>query len=785
MILTKKAFRSILQNKGAYLACIMLIAIAILIYTSMGISTTGVLSSKDKFYSEYNMADIFASVQSIPASAKERLLDIEGIEDAVFRVVREVPVIIDDNGSSGGAAPTIRLVSVDPDSTINQLHVLGGNHSADNDILIGADFLTAHSLEIGDSLRLVINGTVRELNIAGCAISPEYVYMIKDAKELVPDPKAFTVAFMPIDNLMHFLSLDGYYNDLCFTLSPGYSYDNVKTELADALSPYGLNYIIDKKDQLSYNMLEAELQSNESMTTALPLLFIFLAAIILYLMLKRVIEQDRVQIGTMKAMGYANPAIQLHYLAYGLITGFAGGLVGSISGYYCCGLFIEMYKEFFKLPEITAAAAPPYFIKGFAIAIACGILGAFLGTKSALKLNPSEAMRPPAPPAVKSDPFRFLPFMKYMLTSGGFMAVRNMARNKFRTFFIVLGITFSFGLMAFMASYDRMIDDIIIDHFSKVQIYDAKLNLSIPTNMNTVISNTFDIPGVTDAEGIVELPAQLAYKNLTAGVSIVGIEAGSALYQVYDSDLQRAVPINSDGIILNQTLAKKLEARAGDIIYISSPLLENDAEVPVTKIVTQYLGSSAYMELSALGKIFGMRDSVTGVLLNTNDLAQLKAYSITAANIDFLEDKVSTLNTYDQLFESYLGLIAIMQVMAAAIAFAIIYNTATISLSERKREFATLRVMGLHTKEVSAILSFEYFILTGISIALGVPFTIFLKTVMYEVMSTDLFAIPTFTPVNAFISAGIGCIMAVIFANAASKRKISKFDMVEVLKEKE
>lgn len=783
MILFKKALRSIWNNKNSYFACIILISIGVMIYVSLGVSVKDLDSSKTKYYKDYRLADIFATVSSIPKTEENTLLKIEGIEDVQFRHIYDAKVNMPNNNK----LITMRLISYDTSipNHINEIIRTGNDFYSENDILISKQFLEIHNLNIGDSINIIIDGKEKNFNICGTAESPEYVYTIKDAKEMIPDPSTFSVAYVPLENLADLINKHDIYNDINFILKDGYTYSDVKVILEDELNKFGLQQLIEQKDQISVAMLDAEIKSNTSMTTTIPFVFIFIAVIILYIMLKRVIEQDRIQIGTLKAFGYTNTKIVNHYLFYGLITGFLGGLLGNIVGYFLAGTFSDMYKTFFSLPLITKSSVTKYILVGFSISILSGLFGAYMGVKGITKLLPSEAMRPVAPKATSQNFIKYFPFLKYILNSNGYMALRNISRNKFRSVFIVMGITFSFGILAFIGSFPTMIDTLILNQYTKVQLYDAKVNFNTSVNYTESIESIINIDGVKNTEGLLEIPVQLKNKHKKQSIMITGIPYDSQFYKIYDDDKRINILPSKKGIILSSKLAKDLQAKKGDILYIKSNILKDDIKIIVDDIVTQNLGSSCYMELNYLSEIFNLSKTATSVILKTDDINYLKDFLEESKNVGYIEDKKSSVEKYKDYLELSNYMLNVMSLMGIIVAFAIIYNTATISLSERKREFATLRVIGMQIEQVGSIMSFEYWILSFCGIVLGFPFTSILKQTVSNLMEMDMFSLPTYTPPSAYLIGLIGCILAVLISNLMSINKIKYFDMVEVLKERE
>jgi putative ABC transport system permease protein len=300
------------------------------------------------------------------------------------------------------------------------------------------------------------------------------------------------------------------------------------------------------------------------------------------------------------------------------------------------------------------------------------------------------------------------------------------------------------------------------------------------------VESAYAIDTITLAEGLLELPAELKNRHLKEGSMLIGIQAGSPLYKIFDSRYRVSYPPPTDGVILSNAMAKDLQVDVGDTIYIASPLLADDVPVVVTRIIEQMLGGGFYMELGALSELMGLANhTATAIILNTSDLSYVKEHLKNAANITAIDDKDSTLRKYREMMDMYSSMYLIMQIMSAMVGFAIIYTPSTISLSERKREYATLRVVGLSTDEVADIMNFEYWILGVVGMALGVPFVGWLNAGLNAMMETTGFTMPSVLPASAYTTGVVGSAAAILVAGYLAKGKIRKFDMVEVLKERE
>ncbi|MDR1532871.1 MAG: FtsX-like permease family protein [Clostridiales bacterium] len=791
MNLFKKAVRSIWRSKAAYISCVVLVAVAVYMYAAMGASSAVLEQGAEIYYREQRMADAFAEVVAIPKSASSSLTQIEGVYQVQMRLVRDARVIMPDRGASLDYEKTIwlRLISFDTDeeSPLNAPVVDGGPLSAPLDIWLGQGFKNIHGLENGAAVTVALNGREVAFNIVGGAESPDFVYAVRDTADIYPDAEAFGIAYVEEESMGILLGAGDAFNQLSFALEAGYDFDSVKASLTDALTPYGLTSLVARENQFSYSMLDSEIVQTKAMSTVMPVVFAAMAALILLLMMKRVIEQERTQIGVLKAFGYTNTEILTHYIMYGVVTSAAGGLLGLLLGYFSVGPLVDMYMEFFTIPGLKKEIPAGLMVQSILLAIGTGIIGTYAGARPVLSLMPADAMRPPAAPPVKSDIMRSLPFLRVLLSSRGSMGMRNITRAKLRSLFIVVGIMFSFGMIAFITPMISMFTDMMTAKFTKIQTYDAKLVLALPMDAARAARDARGLPGVYVAETLRQIPAEVRYSHLKEGYMIIGVKRGSALYRIYDDYDKSLAPLPASGALVTNSLADKLMIKPGGTLMVTTPYNEDELPVRVSGIIHQNGVSAMYMDTDVLNAMLDLPDEAEAVMVRTTDSDGLKAAMEEARNIMGFEETKSAVVNFMQMMNSYQSIIYMMAVLAVVVAFAIIYNSSTISMSEKSREYATLRVLGMHIREVGEIHGFEYWVLFAAGALFGIPFTKLLMISINEMMKqmVDAFEFPTTLSFSGLAAGFVGCLAAVFLSNRSTRRKIKFLDMVEVLKERE
>ena len=782
-MLFRKAYRAIWRYKRAYMACIFLTLMGTMMLTALGTAVAGLANAKAYFYANYNLAHVWADVSAIPISEVERLRNIPGVFDVSHRTVMEVRA--EERGSDD--IIILRLISFVPgdENRINNFRMEGIEPTHQNDIAVNLMHKRTRGYEPGDGVTLFAQGRAVNFEITGSFMSPEYSYVARGGGEMLPAHDIFGIAYITEEAMNNLTGRPGVANQVLFTLADGYEFEDVQAAISDALAPYGLLLVHDRSSLISYAMMDMQVAGMEAAAGSMPIVFVAMAAIVLYLMLKRIIEQERTQIGTLKAFGYSNKDMLLHYMTYGGITGLIGGVLGFIAGASAAPMYLQIFLDFYTMPNMAQEVDPMYAVISIGIGLGSGLLGAFMGALKALKLTPAEAMRPEAPKPIKYDIVGKMKWLRFILTSRGQMALRSIMRSPVRSGFVVMGVVFSYMLLAVFGDMEGIVDSLLYEQFEYVRMYDARVSLNRPIDYDQAIEAAFGVRHVTDAEGIWELPVTLTNRHIIEGTVITGIPAEGELFQVFDSRTRSAHPPPTDGLVITNGLADQLQAGAGDIVYLSTFLTEHDIPISILKVVEQNVGSGAFMELSALSSLVDHAPVASAILLNTNNIEYIAERFTESPIVTLVESKDATLQSYIAMMAPFSFMYTIMFFMGVAVAFAIIYNTSTISLSERQREFATLRVLGLTVDEVCEIMRFEYWTLAVIGMIIGIPAAGAMMGALNTLLDTDMMSMPSMLSTEAYISAAAGTALAIILSNMLAKRKISQFEMVEVLKERE
>ncbi|NLP43099.1 MAG: ABC transporter permease [Peptococcaceae bacterium] len=792
-MLFRKMKRDLLEHKGAYAACVVVIAIGLTVYVSMSMIMDNLLLSRDSFYAEQNFADGFIEIQGYPYSQVAKLAELEGINQIQGRIVKEV-LVEPSTGYETDENIYLRLISVDTSQVqpINDVLLLQGYPLESKTLNLWVDnkFYEAHGLELHSEIQLLIEGSKKAFRIVGMGQNPEFIYAMRSTSDLFPNPETFGIGYLPIEIMQNLFKEKSLVNNLVFTLEPNADWDDVKANLEAELKPYGLKSIYPRKDQISNLLLTQELQGLQATAQSMPILFLAVAAMIQYIMLKRMIEQQRTQLGTLKAFGYTNREILWHYLSYALVTGLVGGLAGGLGGFALTDPLLALYGQYFNMPGLKAAFSPSYFLLSILLALLFSLIAGYQGCKRLLTLQPAEAMRPVAPPSGKSIFLEKLTFFWGMLTVQGKMALRNMFRHKLRTAFLFLGIMFTFTLLALPWSFKVISEVLLFEQFEKIETYDVKISLATPLEQKAVEQELSHFPGVRSAEALAEIPVTINHLGQEKSVNLIGIKAGSNLYNILDNNGSKMELPAEGAILISDRLAKELQAVPGTLLAVESPFFVDPKQaksLAVAGIIPQSMGLNAYMEIEALHKVAGQGSFATSVMLSIEEqyIPRLKAKYNDSKVISGIENRLSLLRKMKELMTTYKNMIYSLFIFGIVIGFAIIYNTSVITLSERSRELASMMVLGMTPKEVLDVITFEQWFISFFAMLAGIPMTKALMVAMADSMGSDLFGFPAIVNKEALIIAFIITVISILIAQLMAARKLRTLSLVEVLKSRE
>ncbi len=784
--LHRKLFRELWGMRGQALAIALVIASGVSTFV-MALSTFQSLEeTQAAFYREYRFADVFASIKRAPNSIADRIREIPGVD--VVQTGVAAGVNLDIEGYTDPATAMLVSVGEDGNSELNRIYLREGrlvDPMRDDEAVVSEAFAEAQGLRPGDRLAAIINGHRKELTLVGVALSPEFVNQIKPGS-MVPDFKSYAILWMAERPLATAYNMDGAFNSVALTLTANANTAEVIDRMDDILARYGGRGAYARADQVSHRFLTEEFRQLESLATIFPTIFLGVAAFLLNVVFSRLFQTEREQIATLKAFGYSNWSIGIHYLQFVAVIAAVGVVLGIIGGAWLGSGMSSMYMEFYRFPYLQYFIGPSVVLIAVLISLGACVGGTIFAVRRAVKQPPAEAMRPEAPARYRRTWFDRTILAK-AFSEPMRMIARNIQRRPMKALSTSFGISASFAILVMGLFSSDSIEYMLDVQYRLAERDDISVSFVEPTSYSALL-DLQRLPGVEYAEGFRSVPVRLRVGHRTYRTTILGVLPGGDLYRTLDTELQ-PVETPEGGLVLTDYLAKVLEVRPGEEVTVE--VLEGSRPVrvtPLTGTVNQFLGVSGYMRLDALNRFMREGPALSGVRLAVDSAYETDVFAAIkrmprVAGTEIKQRAAQSLR--DTMGQQILMFTFIATLLAGTIAFGVVYNSARITLSERSRELASLRVLGFTRGEASFILLGELAILTLAAIPLGMVLATALCTMFIRSMQTDLFRIPLVLEPSTFAYAALVVLVCSVLSALVVRTRINHLDLVGVLKTRE
>ena len=654
-----------------------------------------------------------------------------------------------------------------------------------DEVVISESFAEAHGFVPGDTVVAIINGRKRTLDIVGVALSPEYVYSIGPGA-LLPDDARFGVMWMGQEALAAAFDLEGAFNDITVTVSHEVAPDETLRQIDLMLEPYGGTGAITRKDQTSNWFLVGELEQLKTIATIMPTIFLAVSVFLLNLVVTRLVETEREQIGLLKAFGYSNLAVSWHYLKL-VMAVLAGDIIaGSLCGAWLAHAITEIYSRTYRFPFLYFELGTDVFAAGAAIAIGAAALGTISVILRAAAIPPAVAMAPPPPPLYRPGLLRALGLAK-VLDQPTLMIFRHVTRWPARSGLTMLGIAFAVAVLVTSLHWLDAINYMMEFNFFRAQRQDVTVTLVEPQS-GAAVSAFANLPGVLAVEPYRSVPARFRAGPRVRLQAITGIAPGAALNRSLDVDGGVVEP-PPGGLVLSEKLAELLAVAPGDQVTVE--VLEGRRPVRtflVHATVDTYLGKLAYMHIDTLNRLMREAPSISGAYMlvdadnqgafyrSLKETPRVAGVALRSAMIQSFRETLA--ETIDFIVSFYV-------LFAGLLATGVVCNAMRISLSERGRDLASLRVLGFTRAEVSYILLGEIAILTTLALPLGCLIGYGLSLLMTDLFETELYRIPMVIE-NATYGVSIVVVaVASVLCGLLVRRRIDSLSLISALRTRE
>ena len=755
--------RDFKDHKIQFLSIFLMALIGVYAFTGISGEAVGLVDVSTKYYEDTNLADGWIYGEDID---KDIFSDIKGM-DQIKDAQREMVVSTVANYSSD---PDITLHIIEGKQKISTFHLFKGKDFDENDkegIWIDKRFADGRNLDIGDKITLKFDGKEVSKTIKGIMYSPEYVYYIQEGS-LLPDFSQVGYAYMPSIGA----DFDIEYNTITLDAYEELDEKDFKADMEETLGQKAYVQFVHRDNNVGIKTLQEEIAQHQMFSGIFPSIFVLVSLLTLVTTMSRVISAQRIQIGTLKAMGYSNRTIILHYLSYGFVLSLTGSIIGLVLGPMTIPyLFYPTMSSTYSLPRW----GPSWDISFFAVAgmmVLFSVVVSYISVKSISDENPAETIRPKAPKLVSSGLIERTKIWKRFSFNERWN-YRDAKRNKIRAIMSIFGV---FACALLVMSAFGMVDSINdVEDWQYNQIYNFNSKLILDENITD--SQLDHILEETNGEGIMEEAIELKYKgNKKTGTLTVMNQ--SEFYRVTDSN-RNYIELDPDGIAISDKMAEVLGLEVGDKVrwHVAGNPKWIDSEITETYSIP--FGQGMIMSPKTFEKEGGddynysanvvlskenVKENYTGVTSITTSEDIRSGWSIITEPMDMM---VSILTTF-----------------AIVLAVVVLYNLGLLSFTEIQRELATLKVLGFNSKSLRRLLLTQNLWFSTIGFLLAIPGAYLLMGVMMGSTGDD-YCFPINIYLWNFILSFIITFGLSVLVNLAFSFKIKKVNMVESLKSNE
>ena len=781
--LDHKLLRDLVRIKGQALAIGSVIALGVLTLVMMQGLVSTLDQTRQAYYERYRLADVFAQVQRAPLQRVTQLAAIAGVNAIQTRINGEalidlpqvaVPLRARALSLPDAGQPRLNAVYLSEGRTPRAQH--------GDEIMLLKGFADARGLGLGDGLVATMNGTQRRFTIVGLAESPEFLYTTPPG-ELAPDASRFAVIWMSNTALSAAYDMDGAFNEVLLSLTPDAQLAAVLRALDPLLEAYGGRGATGQAEQLSDRFIREEIAGLRASAFGVPPVFMAVAAFLLYIVVSRIVQSERQQIGLLKAFGYRNREIGGHYLKLVLLIATAGALAGSLMGVAAGHSLASVYQGYFRFPFIVFRVEPGAFLTGIFVSVLSASAGGLVVLRGVVALTPAVAMRPPVP----ADYSRTSNWAQRRLDQPSRMVLRRLARQPGRMAGAVIGIAtgmaLSLAMISVLDGFDRTLDLT----FGVLDRSDATVAFASPLSDRAAF-NLHQLDGVRWVEPVRAVWVELRHGRLRHQTSINGLVAQPRLSRALDQQLQ-PIHIGNHGLVLSKPVAAILQAQVGDRIAVDvREGRRAQLDLPVIAISETLLGAPTYMDLDALNRALNEPNRISGATLSLDSNKDRAVYDAikgmpAVSGITLKRDSIAAFQT---LMDTGAGAMRyIMMLIAGVITFGIVYNTARIAFAERERDLASLRVIGFSRGETAFVLLAELAIVTLVALPVGVVIGAYLCSAIAAGFSTDLYQVQASLNLPSIGTAVISVVAAAVASGWLVKRDLDQIDLVSSLKSRE
>ena len=790
-VLDRKLRRDLAQTKGMLAAIIAIIAVGVGCLVGSFGTFFNLQNARASYYSRCRMADFWLDLKKAPVLDVAPLSNIHGVSEIRTRI--KFPVIVDLPGVDKPVSGEVLSLPAGREKVVNGIVLLRGTYftrERRDEVIVSERFSRVRNINPGDFIHLVMNGQKKKLFVVGSAVSSEYMYMTPPGS-IVPEPANYGVFWIKREYAEDVFGYHGACNSVVGMLTPEARLDPrlPLEEMARRLDSFGVFTKTALKDQRSNLTLGAEMGGLRTQAMVLPVVFLSVAVLVLNVVMLRMAEQQRVIIGTLKALGISNKAIFFHFLKYGLVVGVCGGVCGCVLGALIAEGMTAMYRTIFSFPKLDSDFYPLTMFIAIMIAVVFAALGTFRGVKRVVKLNPAEAMRPSPPPAGGSILLERWKLFWKRLDFRWQMVFRGIFRNKGRSIIGVIAASLGGAMVVLALGLADSLDYMVTFQFDKVMLSDFIMNFRDDLD-GGAINEALLLPGISYVEPQLAVACTFINGNHRKKGVITGITHNAKLTRPCNiAGVPARVP--QSGLLMTKRLAVFLGVKPGDeVTFVPVKGVRQPHKVVIADTVESTFGLPVYADFNFLNAMIGQSDALTCLHMKGRPgpdrlnqiFRRVKQYpKLTSFNV-VAEQKTQMIEDFITKMKS---MTYVMIMFAAVIFFGSILNSGLISIAERQREIATFRVLGYRPSEIGAIFLREAMLINMLGAFIGLPLGYWMLYGMCLQFRNDMYSTPCIMQPLSWVYAIVLAFSFIVISYLIIQRTINKLNWGDALKMKE
>lgn len=796
-MLRKKMIREILRNKSQFITILLMVMIGVMVYAGIEAYMDGMTNTANRFYTKNNLQDINVISTSFTKSDLDKIKSLDKVNDAERKLTLTMNDCNDDKKSY--------LVNVIEKNNISKFYVQSGIKFDSKKDGVWLDYFYAkeNNIKVGDKISFKYESYVFNEKVNGLIYVPDHIYDVKDEAQIMPNHKTYGFIYMSFKSLEGFVryeaksalkkstlksisdeEFDLLYPDFNYEEKILYNYimvdvknkkdvNKVKDEIEKNVESAKATISIEKTP--SYAMYQGEIDEGSAYVGIFSGLFLFIAMLSVVTTMTRIIKNEKLQIGTLKALGFSKKKIVKHYVGYGFWVSLVGAILGILLGRFFLGsVFLDIEMSFFEMPEGKVFIKPLTYLVAALVVLIVSII-TYITCFKELKKKPADSLRNELPSVnEKSLNITTKGIFKNMSFSNKWN-LRDIIRNKFRTVTGVIGIV---GCCTLIVCALGMLNS--MNNFIKIQ-FDDLYNFNYKLSLKDDISDS-KIEELTKKYGnntSMTLNIEVKDKDGNRDTNTVFVDDSNNYIRFANKNYKFKKLDKDNGVYVTYKFSEKYNLKIGDKVTWH----EYGNKTYYNSKIIGYIRDPQVQGLTATKKYIeslGVKYKPNSIYTN-KDLSNVKQI-----------DKVNRIQNIDELKDAINSMLSMMRKMIIIIIFfaillgmVIIYNMGILSYSEKEYQFATLKVLGFNSKKIKNIFTRQNSIICIISIIIGLPLGYFLTSYLFKVCLDENYDFGVYIKPITYVLAAFGTYLVSYVVSKMLAKKVNKIDMVSSLKANE